>query len=40
MLTPYDLSELKDLGYIKETPSGYILREWIKKYLEKMKSGF
>jgi len=35
MLTPYDLSELKDLGYIKETPSGYILREWFKKYLEK-----
>jgi len=38
MLSPYELTELRDLGYLKETPSGYVLREWIKKYLEKIEN--
>ncbi|MEM0272581.1 MAG: putative CRISPR-associated protein [Thermoprotei archaeon] len=33
-LSPYALDELKALGYIRETASGYVLREWVKRYLE------
>ncbi len=36
-LTPYGLSELIEVGYLKVIPSGYVLREWLKKYLEKTK---